>query len=211
MEITGVLYAGDRTTNEVVYTHDVVFAHRETGDLKLQILTPAKPNLPRKENKHALFAQLEKDPNYKPHKPEPEKRRFPLIVDVPGSGWSGAEGYAHVPHMVELARHGYVVASIEYRGTIQDDVRYPAAVQDAKEAIRFMRAHADEYLVDVDRVALLGDSSGGHTVAAAALTGDEPRFNIGENLDQRVVVNMWVILYGKIVVLFMFVDRIWVF
>ena len=65
-----------------------------------------------------------------------------MIVDVPGSGWSGAEGYVHVPRMVELARQGFVVASIAYRGTFKDDVRFPAAVQDTKEAIRYLRANA---------------------------------------------------------------------
>jgi acetyl esterase/lipase len=50
-------------------------------------------------------------------------------------------------------------------------------VQDTKEAIRYLRAHAGEYHIDTAHVGLLGDSSGGHTVAMAALTGDEPRFN----------------------------------
>ena len=194
MEISGVLYAS-QVKHDVVYTPDVVFAHRETGDLKLQILTPANPNLPNK-HEHALFTMLKKEKKLPDRKPEPEKRRFPLIVDVPGSGWSGAQGYSHIPHMMQLAEQGFVVACIEYRGTFKDDVRFPAAVQDCKEAVRFMRAHADEYLVDVDHIALLGDSSGGHTVAMAALTGDEEFFNIGENLDQTTKVNSCVIFYG---------------
>ncbi|MBQ4086344.1 MAG: alpha/beta hydrolase [Clostridia bacterium] len=194
MEFSGILYAS-QNKYDVVYTHDVVFAHRETGDLKMQILTPARPNLP-DEHKHALFTMLKKEKKLPERKPEPETRRFPLIVDVPGSGWSGATGYVHVPNMIDLARAGYVVASIEYRGTFKDDVRFPAAVQDCKEAVRFLRAHADEYLVDVNRIALLGDSSGGHTVAMAALTGDEERFNIGDHLDQPTKVNSCVIFYG---------------
>lgn len=173
----------------------------------LQILTPAQPNIPRPP-KPSLFTQLAAEGKLKMAKHEPDPRRFPLIVDVPGSGWSGAEGYAHVPHMVELAKHGYVVASIAYRGTFKDDVRFPAAVQDTKEAIRFMRAHADEYLVDVNHIALLGDSSGGHTVAMAALTGDEERFNIGENLDQTTAINSCVIYYGPNDLLNLVADRI---
>lgn len=207
MEITGVLYADTKTTYEVTYTHDVVFAHRETGDLMLQILTPARPNI-QQPPKPSIFAELAKEGKLKMQQFPPETRRFPLIVDVPGSGWSGAEGYAHVPHMIELAKHGYVVASIAYRGTFKDDVRFPAAVQDTKEAIRFMRAHADEYLVDVDRVALLGDSSGGHTVAMAALTGDEEFFNIGGNLDQPTGVKSCVIYYGPNDLLNLVADRI---
>ena len=85
--------------------------------------------------------------------------------------------------MVELARAGFVAASISYRGTYRDDVVFPAAVQDMKEAVRFLRANADAYHIDVDRVGLLGDSSGGNTAAMAALADGAP-FDIGENLDQ---------------------------
>ena len=194
MKETGTLYA-DWQEYEVTYTPDVVFAQRETGPLKLQILTPAAPNIPRKPQP-SLYTELRAKGLVPAEPPRKDPRRFPLIVDVPGSGWGGATGYIHVPKMVELAREGYVVASVEYRGTFKDDVRFPAAVQDVKEAIRFMRAHAEEYLVDTERVALLGDSSGGHTVAMAALTGSEDRFNIGAHLDMPTNVRTCVIFYG---------------
>lgn len=205
MNISRVLYSDARSVYEVTYTPDIVFAHRETGDLALQLLSPVAPDIPRPQN-HAIFAELEKRKEWP--KPPKDTRRFPLIVDVPGSGWSGAEGYAHVPKMVELAKQGFVVASIAYRGTFKDDVRFPAAVQDIKEAIRFLRANAAMYHIDPDHVTLLGDSSGGHTVALAALTGDESRFNIGENLEQSTRVNACVIFYGPNDLLNLVQDRI---
>ena len=133
MEISRVLYSDARYAYEVTYTPNIVFAHRKTGDLALQLLSPVSPDIPHPQH-HAIYAEIAKKEKH----PEPPKdtRVFPLIVDVPGSGWSGAEGYVHVPRMVELARQGFVVASIAYRGTFKDDVRFPAAVQDTKEAIR---------------------------------------------------------------------------
>ena len=110
--------------------------------------------------------------------------------------------------MVELAKLGFVVASIEYRGTYKDDVRFPAAVQDAKEAIRFLRANAETFHVDPERVSLLGDSSGGHTVAMAALTGNDARFNIGGCLDQDAAVGSCVIFYGPNDLLNLVPDRL---
>lgn len=205
MDISRVLYSDARTAYEVTYTPDVVFAHRETGDLCLQLLTPVPPDIPRPQH-HALFAEINK--NRKAPPPPRDPRVFPLIVDVPGSGWSGAEGYAHVPKMVDLARQGFAVASIAYRGTFKDDVRFPAAVQDTKEAIRFLRANAATFHIDPDHVTLLGDSSGGHTVAMAALTGDEARFNIGEHLDQPTAVNACVIFYGPNDLLNLVPDRL---
>lgn len=189
MDISAVLYADGRTTHDVNFLPDIVYATRETGDLTLQLFTPVRPNVPRPQH-HALYAKM--------NRPEPPKetRRFPLIVDAPGSGWSGTTGREDVPKLIEFAKMGFAVASIAYRGTFKDDVRFPAAVQDMKEAVRFLRANADTYCIDAERVALLGSSSGGHTAAMAALTGDEPRFNIGGHLDQTAAVKACVIYYG---------------
>lgn len=203
MDISRVIYSNARTSYDVTYTPDIVFAHRETGDLKLQLLTPAPPFIPNPNP-----PKIERDGHRKPPQPTADTPMFPLIVDVPGSGWGGAEGYAHVPKMVELAKQGFVVACISYRGTNKDDVRYPAAVQDTKEAVRFLRANAPMFRVDPNHVTLLGDSSGGHTVAAAALTGSESRFNIGEHLDERTDVNACVIFYGPNDLLNLVPDRL---
>lgn len=205
MDISRVIYSDARSAYEVTYTPNVVFAHRETGDLSLQLLSPIPPDMPRPQN-HALYAKIDKQKDHP--KPPRDPRVFPLIVDVPGSGWSGAEGFAHVPRMVELAKQGFVVACIAYRGTFKDDVRFPAAVQDAKEAIRFLRANAEMFHIDPAHVTLLGDSSGGHTVAMAALTGEESRFNIGEHLDQSTAVNACVIFYGPNDLLNLVPDRL---
>lgn len=206
MEISRTLYSNAHTDYDISYTPDIVFAHRETGDLKLQFLSPLSPDLPPK-HEHPIFAKLKKEGKLPPSPPK-DPRRFPLLVDVPGSGWSGAEGYGHVPKMVRLAELGFAVASIEYRGTYKDDVRFPAAVQDTKEAIRFLRANAETFHIDPDCVMLLGDSSGGHTVAMAALTGDEARFNIGGHLDQSTAVNACVIFYGPNDLLNLVPDRL---
>lgn len=203
-QLAGTLYA-DFSGCDVTLTPNVVYAHRESRDLTMQILTPYRPNYPWKP---PVFKPNDPKAHFHHGAPQKDARRFPLIVAVPGSGWSGGEGMAYVPRMVELAAHGYVVACISYRGTFRDDVRFPAAVQDTKEAVRFMRAHAEEYLVDVDRVALLGDSSGGHTVALAALTGDEPRFTLGEHLEQTSRVKSCVIFYGPNDLLNLVPDRL---
>ncbi|MGN0377747.1 MAG: alpha/beta hydrolase fold domain-containing protein [Suilimivivens sp.] len=205
MNISRVLYSDARSAYEVTYTPDIVFAHRETGDLALQLLSPVAPDIPKPQN-HAIYAKINQERKW--HEQPKDTRVFPLIVDVPGSGWSGAEGYAHVPKMVELAKQGFVVACIAYRGTFKDNVRFPAAVQDTKEAIRFLRANAAIYHIDPEHVTLLGDSSGGHTVAMAALTGEESRFNIGEHLDQNTKVNACVIFYGPNDLLNLVTDRL---
>lgn len=210
MEIFRSIMADPKSVYDISYVPDIVYAHRETGDLTLQLLCPAAPNIPRKQT-HKLYAQIEKqrraDPQYVP--PAPDTRVFPLIVSVPGSGWSGGDGHNNVTHMVDLCRQGFVVASISYRGTFKDDVRYPAAVQDTREAVRFLRANAAMYHIDPENVVLEGDSSGGHTVAAAALANDgDPRFDVGEHLDQSAAVKACVIYYGPIDMHNLVADRL---
>lgn len=186
MEISRTVYSDAYASYDVVYTPDIVFARRETGELRLQLLSPIEPDLPKP--RHPLFAKTDR---------VRETRRFPLVVDIPGSGWSGTEGYAHVPKTAALAKQGFVVACVAYRGTFQDDVRFPAAVQDVREAVRFLCANAEVFHVDPQRVALLGDSSGGHTAAIAAL-GNDPRFDFGDSLTQPYNVKACVLFYAPL-------------
>ena len=194
METSTIIFA-DPHYYEVTYTPDVVYAHRETGDLTMQILTPCAPNLPRKRepSPYTEFAVKTTHPMFMP-----EARRFPLIIGVAGSGWSGPDSHKMVPFVTFLAQQGYVVACPSHRGTYRDEVRFPAAIQDIKEAIRFMRAHADEYCVDTERVGIIGGSSGGHTVTMVALSEGEESFDIGENLDQSSAVKACVTFYGPV-------------
>lgn len=163
------IYADSTRRHDVNYVFDIAFAERESGELTLQLLLPA--------------------PSFKGEK-------FPLIVDVPGSGWSGADGHRHVPLMTDVCEAGYAVACISYRGTFRDNVRFPAAVEDLKEAIRFLRANADKYGIDSDRIGLFGDSSGGHTVIIAALTGDDKTFDVGRHKDESTSVRACAAFYA---------------
>ncbi len=219
MNIARTLYKKDALEYNVCYVHDVVFAERNGKELKLQLVCPVSPVWDGQPGPmtpvQKKFAEWRKKDagDKKAAVPKPpmkhEEPRFPLIVDVPGSGWGGAEGYGHVPYLVDLARHGFVAAAISYRGTYKDNVVFPAAVQDTKEAIRFLRANAVKYHIDPDRVGLLGDSSGGNTVSMAALTGDdEVEFNIGENFDQSSEVKACCNFYGPVDLLGLLSDRI---
>jgi len=105
---------------------------------------------------------------YVPATPGPH----PLVLYIHGGGWmaghtrhSGA--LADFPKVLAaLAAEGFTVASLEYR--LSSEARFPAQLQDANAAVRFLRAHAAEYRIDPKRVGLWGGSAGGHL---AALTG----------------------------------------
>ena len=96
---------------------------------------------------------------------------YPCVVYVQGSAWMRQDVYANLGCIARLADLGYVVAVVQYResgiGVFPDQAR------DARNAIRFMRVHADEFAVDAGRMAVMGDSSGGHTALFAGILHDD--------------------------------------
>jgi acetyl esterase/lipase len=94
--------------------------------------------------------------------------RAPGVVFVHGGGWSQGDPYLHVRHILELAVRGYVGAAISFRQS--GEAPWPAALQDAKCAVRWLRANAESLGLDPDRIAVAGGSSGGHLAALVAMT-----------------------------------------
>jgi acetyl esterase/lipase len=104
----------------------------------------------------------------------------PVVIWTGGSAWRGDQGKESAGWLVpELTKRGYAVAGVSIRSTSQ--VIFPGQVHDIKAAIRYLRANASKYGLDGNRIAIMGDSSGGWTTAMAALTGDVPELegNVG--------------------------------
>lgn len=120
-------------------------------------------------------------------KPYQQERRFPLVVYIQGSAWRKQDIYSAIPNISQIAAKGYVIASVEIRDT--DIERFPAALEDVKCAIRFLRKNADEYGIDPNRVAVWGDSSGGHLSLMTGLTMGEYNNGLyGEQSDKVCAV-----------------------
>lgn len=85
---------------------------------------------------------------------------MPVVVFIHGGGWQNGDKY---PSRVEsLARRGFLGISINYR--LSGVATFPAAVEDCKCAIRWVRAHAEKYGADPDKIGIWGGSAGGHLV-----------------------------------------------
>ena len=95
--------------------------------------------------------------------PEPAAARVPVIVVIRGGGWRSGdkEGFRHIAGY--LADAGFAAASIEYR--VVPEAVFPAAVQDTKAAVRWLRANGSEYGIDPDRIGAIGGSAGAHLSA----------------------------------------------
>lgn len=101
----------------------------------------------------------------------------PAVVHIHGGGWytGGKGGQSTFNLLKALADRGYVGVSIAYR--LSDEAKFPAAVEDARLAIRWLRANAAAYRIAPDHIGAIGASAGGHLSAMLAVTADAAEFD----------------------------------
>jgi pectinesterase len=103
-----------------------------------------------------------------------KKGKYPALVMVHGGAWrSGTKEMEH-PMAQYAAAHGYVAVPVEYRMSLE--AKYPNAVYDIKAAIRWIKANSEKYSIDTSRIAIEGESAGGHLAALVGMTNNVPLF-----------------------------------
>lgn len=117
---------------------------------------------------------------------------FPLLVWIHGGAWLG--GSKNNPPGLDVLKRNVAIASINYR--LSQHAVFPAQIEDCKSAIRWLRAHANEYELDPTRLVVWGASAGGHLVAMLGTTGNVDKFDVGEHLDQSSAVTAVIDEYG---------------
>ena len=130
---------------------------------------------------------------YEPKDEKNPERNYPVIVFCQGSAFHKQWLNNHMHQEVRMAAKGYVVFVVEYRPS--EIAPFPAQTIDCKTAIRYVKQHAQEYHGDPSRIALWGDSSGGHTVVMSAVSGDN-EFQAEDDPDISCEVNCVVDWYG---------------
>ena len=117
---------------------DVVYGHSGGEDLRLDLVkAPASPT------------------------------PVPAVICVHGGAWQmGSKDY-YDPIIQQIAGHGYVAATVEYR--LAPKYKWPAQIEDVKCAVRYLRAHAKELNINPEKIAAIGDSAGGNLVLLLGL------------------------------------------
>lgn len=151
-------------------SRDAVLQAIRVGELKL-----INPLIPVPET-----IQVEKDVQYGTggdralkldlYQPRSLDRPVPGLVFIHGGAWSGGKRSDYRYYGIKFAERGYVFATITYR--LSNEAPFPAAVEDAKCAVRWMRANAERLKVDPEKIAVVGGSAGGHLALMVGYTSD---------------------------------------
>jgi acetyl esterase/lipase len=177
---------------------DEIKAKMKSGDIKRISRIPKLPE--------SVEAQLEVEfgkGGSKPllldlYKPKQMQKPAPGLIFVHGGSWSGGNRKIYGFYCQHFAEKGYVAATIDYR--LSGEAPFPAAIQDVKCAIRWMRANAAKLGVDPNKIGLVGGSAGGHLVllASYANTDDPELEGTGGNPGVSSRVQSVVDLYGPV-------------
>ncbi|MDE5905673.1 glycosyl hydrolase family 28 protein [Duncaniella sp.] len=140
----------------------------------------ALPELPAgvREYRDVVYSTLPKTPygrrdlHVDIFRPDDEKV-YPALLMIHGGGWNSGDKSLQVPMAQQIAKSGYVTIPVEYR--LIPEAVYPAGLHDVKTAIRWVRAHAAEYGIDPDRIAVSGCSAGAQLATLAGVTNGSKR------------------------------------
>ncbi len=106
---------------------------------------------------------------------DPGTKGRPALLIIHGGGWIEGDKssftslkYWAPGNIIDFAKLGFVAATVNYR--LSGEAPFPAALGDCKCAVRWLRAHAQDYHIDVNRIGAYGNSAGGHLALLLGLT-----------------------------------------
>jgi acetyl esterase/lipase len=112
---------------------------------------------------------------------------FPLVVWIHGGAWlSGIKEWDNVKYLV---RHGYAIASIDYR--FSTEAPFPAQIQDCNTALNFILAHATNYGINPRQFVVGGGSAGGHLALLLGLARGERNFGADPSVKPLAILDFF--------------------
>lgn len=103
--------------------------------------------------------------------PKQQQASLPLVVLVHGGGWRTGTPALFNALAIRLAQNGFVVATPSYR--LSGVAPFPAAIYDVNDALIWLRAHHQDFAIDLNHIALVGGSAGGQIAALLAYSNGQ--------------------------------------
>ena len=136
--------------------------------------------------------------------PPKEKGPSPIVINIHGGGWNHGVKESQTGYG-SFFKAGFAVANMEYRLTPQATA--PAAVEDTRCALIYLIKNAKALNIDVNRIVIMGGSSGGHLALMGGLLGNDHRFDgncpgidnvkVAAIIDKYGITDVWDWGYGK--------------
>lgn len=116
--------------------------------------------------------------------------RFPLILCLPGGGFTHCERNRIIPECQFLADDGYLIASIDYR--LSDSYSFPSQIIDVYDALKYLINNADIYHIDINNIGILGRSAGASLALMAGMNCYLNKFTKeNNNISIKAVCSMY--------------------
>lgn len=165
--------------------------------LKIEKLVNTKPEVP---DSIAAFRNLvykkmgDRDLQLDIYRAKSTPASAPLLIFIHGGAWKSGAREDYLVYLLAFAAKGYVTATVSYR--LSKEAVYPAAVQDVKCALRWLKQHSATYGFDKNRIALIGGSAGGHLAMMVGYSNGSSEFDGGCTADStndrvQAVVNIY--------------------
>ena len=100
---------------------------------------------------------------------------FPTVLDLHGGAWNAKDRKAEEPMDRAIAQSGVLVVAVDM--TLAPEAPYPACIQDANYAVRWLKTKAASWNGDPSKIGIYGSSSGGHVAQLLAMRPRDPRYN----------------------------------
>lgn len=123
-----------------------------------------------------------------------EGSAWPIAVFFHGGGWIAGSKDGPDPLVSVMQNAGFLTATVNYR--LAPDYLFPAFIEDAKCAVRYLRANADQYHADSTKIGVYGTSAGGHIAALVGTSGNNNVFETKEWSHVSDEVQVVVSFYG---------------
>jgi acetyl esterase/lipase len=124
--------------------------------------------------------------------PPSSNKPTPVIINIHGGGWNHGEKESQTGFNT-FFKAGFAVANIEYRLTGQATA--PAAIEDTRCALIYLIKNAKQLNIDVNKIVIMGSSSGGHLALMAGLLGNDHRFDANctgvENVKVAAIIDKY--------------------
>jgi acetyl esterase/lipase len=128
-------------------------------------------------------------------RPKESAGPLPCVVLIHGGGWAAGNKNGHNGQVHDFVQKGYVSATLHYR--FAPKYIFPAQIEDVKCAIRFLRANAEKYGIDKNRIGAVGFSAGAHlSMMLGAMDKDDGLEGEGGNPGESSKVNAVVAFFG---------------